>query len=87
MQLFTHRRISIPTSLRHETIINQCKTGNPAHTAWRVSFGRHAVHKKNPETDANACAAWRQSLRRQAVSGKIQKMQTEQGLTDFSCQT
>ena len=54
MQLFTHRRISIPTSSHHETIKNQCKTGNPAHTAWRVSFGRPAVHIKNPETDANA---------------------------------
>jgi len=87
MQLFTHRRISIPTSSRHETIKNQCKTGNTVYTAWRVSFGCPTVHIKNPETDANACAAWRQSLRCQAVSGKIQKMQTEQGLTDFSCQT
>ena len=83
MQLFTHRRISIPTSSRHETIKNHCKTGNPAHTAWQVSFGRPAVHKKNPETDANACAAWQQSLCRQAVSGKIQKMRTKQGLTIF----
>ena len=59
MQLFTHCRISIPTLSCHETIKNQCKTGNPAHTAWRVSFGRSTVHIKNPETDANACAARR----------------------------
>jgi len=87
MQLFTHHKIPKPTSSCHETIKNQCKTGNPAHTAWQISFSRPAVHKRNPETNANAYAAWRQSLRRQAVSGKIQKTRIEQELTGFSYQT
>ncbi|QCD89377.1 hypothetical protein DEO72_LG4g321 [Vigna unguiculata] len=62
------------------------KNNNSDSRAWRFPPGRQADYTKTQKLGATTCAAWRQFMHRQAVSGKIPENATEPGFKAFTIQ-